>query len=205
MSDQVRIVDSAGRAGTYSASVHGERALGFWFYMMSDAIIFAILFANYAVLLRGTAGGPTLQEVVSFDRTAWQTTLLLTSSLAFGFASIAALSDRKNAALGWLAIVLLLGCGFLTLEFLEFKELIERGAGPRRSGFLSGMFALLGTHGLHVAFGVVGISIMMIQISVKGLTESVLSRLYRLGLFWHFLDIIWIGIFSFVYLPGVMR
>ncbi|ALN93765.1 cytochrome c oxidase subunit III family protein [Lysobacter gummosus] len=108
-------------------------------------------------------------------------------------------------AIGWLLVTLALGGAFLVLEVLEFRELIEQGAGPTRSGFLSAFFALLGAHGLHVAFGMIGIVLMIVQLSKRGLKESVFSRLYRLGLFWHFLDIVWIGIFSFVYLPGVLK
>lgn len=200
----IKIMASSGAVSSLKPSIHGERALGFWLYIMSDALIFAILFANYGVLLRGQAEGPGPSQIFELDRAGIETFLLLLSSLAFGLATIAALSERKNATLGWLGIVFILGSTFLFLEYLEFADLVAKEAGPTRSGFLSGFFALVGTHGLHVSFGLFGIAGLFIQISAKGLTEPVLSRLYRLGLFWHFLDIIWVGIFSFVYLPGLI-
>ncbi len=205
MSDELSIRTTRGETIALRPSAHGERALGFWFYLMNDSVLFAILFVNFAVLLNGTAGGPGIAQIVSLPRAAVETALLLLSSLSFGLATIAALSEKKNAAIGWLAATFVLGGAFLVLEVLEFAELIGQGAGPTRSGFLSAFFALLGAHGLHVAFGMVGIALMIVQTAHKGLTEPVLSRLYRLGLFWHFLDIVWIGIFSFVYLPGVLK
>ncbi|UNP29200.1 cytochrome c oxidase subunit 3 [Lysobacter gummosus] len=205
MSDTLFIKPSRGKLLEVKTSAHGERALGFWFYLMNDSVLFGILFVNFAVLLNGTAGGPTIADIVSLSRAGIETALLLTSSLAFGLGTISALSSKKNMAIGWLLVTLALGGAFLVLEVLEFRELIEQGAGPTRSGFLSAFFALLGAHGLHVAFGMIGIVLMIVQLSKRGLKESVFSRLYRLGLFWHFLDIVWIGIFSFVYLPGVLK
>lgn len=181
-----------------------ERALGFWFYLISDMILFAVLFANYAVLLLGTAGGPTPADMFSMSRLTAETAMLLCSSLAFGLTSYAALSGKKGAALAWLAVTIALGVGFLSLELGEFAELASKGAVPQRSGFLSGFYALVGAHGLHVAFGLVMLIVLFFQIQTKGMTHPVLSRLYRIGLFWHFLDLVWIGIFSFVYLPGLM-
>lgn len=202
---EIKIRTLSGAVSTLKPSVHGERALGFWLYIMSDALIFAILFANYGVLLHGQADGPGPDEIFQLKRTVIETALLLLSSLAFGLATIAALSDSRKAALYWLGTVFALGAIFVFFEYLEFAELVAQGAGPTRSGFLSGFFALVGTHGLHVLFGLVGVGLMIVQIAIKGLSEPVLSRLYRLGLFWHFLDIIWIGIFSFVYLPGIFK
>lgn len=189
----------------HSHAMHAERSLGFWFYLMSDAVVFAILFANYIVLLPGIADGPKPQDVFELGRASAETGLLLLSSLTFGLLSISALAGRRSAALFWLCVTFLLGAGFLVLEFQEFSELIAKGAGPQRSGFLSGFFALVGTHGFHVTTGLVMLAMMGIQISTKGLTEPVLSRLYRVGLFWHFLDIIWVGVFSVVYLPGALK
>ncbi len=185
--------------------IHRERAFGFWLYLMSDAVIFALLFANYGVLLRGVADGPVPHEVFELSRAAQETALLLISSLTFGMASIAALSGDRGKASLFLFVTFCLGGGFLALEMLEFSALINNGASPQVSGFLSGFFALVGTHGLHVGVGMIMLVVMMIQLQTKGLSEPVLSRLYRVGLFWHFLDVIWIGIFSFVYLPGVMQ
>ncbi len=190
--------------GRNTANVHRERALGFWFYLISDMILFAVLFANYAVLLPGTAGGPTPADIFTMWRVVAETALLLCSSLAFGLASHSALSARKAGALFWLAVTILLGIGFLMLEGGEFSDLAAQGAVPQRSGFLSGFFALVGAHGLHVLFGLIMLVVLFVQIQAKGLTHPVLSRLYRIGLFWHFLDLVWVGIFSFVYLPGLL-
>ncbi len=181
-----------------------ERILGFWFYLISDALLFAVLFANYAVLLVGTAGGPGPSDLFTMWRVIVETALLLTSSLTFGLMNYAALSQKKTQALAWLAVTIALGIVFLMLEFGEFAAMAAEGATPQRSGFLSGFFALVGAHGLHVAFGLVMLITIFVQIQTKGLTRPVLSRLYRIGLFWHFLDLIWVGIFSFVYLPGLL-
>ncbi|MCP4329771.1 MAG: cytochrome o ubiquinol oxidase subunit III [Alphaproteobacteria bacterium] len=181
-----------------------QRAFGFWLYLMSDAIIFALLFMTFVVMSHGTADGPTAKELFSLPRTFAETMLLLVSSLTFGFASLAAGDRHKAGVLGWLAVTFVLGLGFVALEIGEFAGMVAIGAGPDRSGFLSAFFTLVGTHGLHVSFGLIFIVIMAAQIAVRGLTVPATSRLFRLGLFWHFLDIVWIGIFSVVYLPGVM-
>ena len=190
--------------GFHAPQPQSERALGFWFYLISDAILFAVLFANYAVLLLGTAGGPTPADLFTMWRVIAETALLLTSSLTFGLMSYAALSQQKTKATFWLIVTILLGAAFLVLELGEFSEMAAKGAVPQRSGFLSGFFALVGAHGLHVTFGLLMLITLFVQIRTKGLTHPVLSRLYRIGLFWHFLDLIWIGIFSFVYLPGLL-
>ena len=181
-----------------------ERAFGFWLYLMSDAMIFALLFATYVVMISGTAGGPTGRELFSLPRAFAETMLLLVSSTTFGFASLASRAKQRGAAVAWLLVTLVLGLGFVSLEIQEFTGMIAAGAGPDRSGFLSAFFVLVGTHGLHVSFGMLCIVVMIGQIVIKGLTEPVSSRLFRVGLFWHFLDIVWIGIFSVVYLPGVL-
>lgn len=181
-----------------------SREFGFWVYLMTDAIIFALLFATYVVLSKNFASGPSSQEVFDLSHTAIETALLLVSSLTFGFAFIAQRAGQQARVVQWLIVTLLLGLGFLAMEYLEFADMIAKGAGPEVSGFLSAFFTLVGTHGLHVAFGCLGILVMIAQIQVKGLTQPVRSRVFRLGLFWHFLDIVWIGIFSVVYLPGVM-
>ena len=181
-----------------------EKALGFWTYLMSDAVIFSLLFATYAVMLTRTAGGPTPQQVFDLPNTALETALLLISSITFGFASLSAEAGNRTRTLSWLGVTFVLGIGFITLEFAEFSRMIAEGAGPDRSGFLSSFFTLVGTHGLHVSSGLIWIAVMAFQISRKGLGVAVGSRMHRLGLFWHFLDIVWIGIFSFVYLPGAM-
>jgi len=184
--------------------VYEEKALGFWLYLMSDAIIFALLFATYVVMAPNHAGGPTGKTLFSLNRAFAETMLLLCSSITFGFASVSVRSGGRPLALGWFAVTFVLGGGFLAMEISEFTGMYMQGAGPQRSGFLSAFFTLVGTHGLHVTMGLVWIVILSLQVLVKGLTEPVRSRLFRLGLFWHFLDIVWIGIFSIVYLPGIL-
>lgn len=181
-----------------------QRAMGFWLYLMGDAVIFALLFMTYGIMVGNTAGGPTGKALFSLNNAAIETALLLISSTTFGMASIAARQGERSAVLGWLAVTFLLGAGFVFLEIREFTGMIAAGAGPQRSGFLSAFFTLVGTHGLHVTVGLIWIVIMSGQIFLKGLTFPVASRLFRLGLFWHFLDIAWVGIFSAVYLPGLL-
>lgn len=188
----------------HGEDIYEERAFGFWIYLMTDAIIFALLFATYIVMLPGTAGGPGPKTLFSLPHAAGETALLLVSSMTFGFATLAMLAGKRGAVLGWLAVTFVLGLGFVVMEISEFTGMIAQGAGPDRSGFLSSFFALVGTHGLHVSMGMVWIVVLAAQVMTKGLTAPVNSRLFRLGLFWHFLDIVWVGIFSIVYLPGVM-
>jgi cytochrome o ubiquinol oxidase subunit 3 len=186
------------------SEVYEQRAFGFWLYLMSDAIIFSLLFATYVVMAQNYAGGPTGKTLFNLKNAFGETMLLLFSSITFGFASLAMTSGQAARVLGWLVVTFVLGLGFVGLEIREFYGLVQVGAGPDRSGFLSAFFTLVGTHGLHVSFGLIWIVIMASQVMVKGLTPPVASRLFRLGLFWHFLDIIWVGIFSVVYLPGVL-
>lgn len=181
-----------------------ERAFGFWLYLMSDAIVFALLFATYVVMLGNTAGGPSAADLFSLYRAAGETALLLASSATFGFAAVALAAGNRNGVLAWLGVTAALGAGFLALEYGELGGMIAQGAGPDRSGFLSSFFTLIGTHGLHVSAGMLWLFVMIGQILTKGLTRPVASRLMRLGLFWHFLDIVWVAIFSVVYLPGAL-
>jgi cytochrome o ubiquinol oxidase subunit 3 len=187
------------------SNVDEERAFGFWLYLMSDAILFALLFSTYAVMVGGTAGGPAGTTLFDLPNALAETMLLLVSSVTFGYASMAMNGQRKAALLGWLLVTFILGLAFVGLELSEFHGMIAAGAGPERSGFLSAFFALVGAHGLHVSFGLVWILVMAAQVTVKGLSVPVRSRLMRLGLFWHFLDIVWVGIFSVVYLPAFLR
>ncbi|MFC0179701.1 cytochrome o ubiquinol oxidase subunit III [Thorsellia kenyensis] len=181
----------------------GTKVLGFWVYLMSDCLIFAALFATYAVLVVGTAGGPTPSEIFeNLNLVIAETAFLLISSITFGFAMLAMKVNNKSGILIWLFITFLLGSGFLAIELYEFHHLISIGAGPDRSGFLSGFFALVGTHGIHVTAGLIWIIVMLIQVSRRGVTETNCTRLMCLSLFWHFLDVIWIGVFTFVYLMG---
>ncbi|HEY2623134.1 MAG TPA: cytochrome o ubiquinol oxidase subunit III [Dyella sp.] len=178
--------------------------LGFWVYLMSDCLIFACLFAAYGVLGREFAGGPTAAEVLELPTVAINTALLLLSSITYGFAVLEMQRDRQRAMMTWLAITGLLGAGFITLELREFAHLISIGAGPQRSAFLSSFFTLVGTHGLHVSSGILWLIVLMVQVGRKGLSSANKRRLMCLSMFWHFLDLVWVGVFSFVYLMGVL-
>lgn len=178
--------------------------LGFWIYLMSDCLLFASLFATYGVLGRNYAGGPTGAELFDLRLVAFNTALLLLSSITYGFAMLAMQRKALSSTLVWLAITGLLGAGFIGLELYEFAHLLHQGAGPQRSGFLTAFFALVGTHGLHVAFGIIWLIVLMFQLKQYGLTEANNRRLMCLSMFWHFLDVVWIGVFTFVYLMGVL-
>ncbi|MBI5271718.1 MAG: cytochrome o ubiquinol oxidase subunit III [Burkholderiales bacterium] len=178
--------------------------LGFWLYLMSDLLIFAVLFAVFAVLGRNYAAGPSGADLFDLELVAVNTALLLLSSITYGFAMIAMLRGRKSGVLGWLAVTGLLGLGFLGIEIYEFAHLIHEGATPQRSAFLSSFFTLVGTHGLHVAFGCIWLVTLMVQVSRHGLIHANKRRLVCLSMFWHFLDVVWIAVFTFVYLMGVL-
>ena len=180
------------------------QALGFWLYLMSDLIIFATLFATFAVLGRNYAGGPTGKELFDLPYVLGETLLLLFSSITYGLVMLAVHNGMKRWVLIGLAVTFLLGLGFVFMEINEFHGLIAEGHGPDVSAFLSSYFTLVGTHGTHVTFGLIWMAVMICQVVVKGLTSPVQSRLMRLSMFWHFLDIVWIGIFSIVYLMGVV-
>ena len=183
----------------------GGTALGFWIYLMSDCLIFAVLFATYAVLGTAYAGGPTPREIFELPLVALNTSMLLLSSITYGFAMLAMERGAQRETQGWLAVTGLFGLAFLSIELYEFANLIHEGATPQRSAFLSAFFTLVGTHGLHVTFGIIWLVTLMVQVSGKGLIDANLRRLQCLSLFWHFLDVIWIGVFTFVYLLGVLR
>lgn len=178
--------------------------LGFWLYLMSDSLIFAVLFIVYAVQGRSYAAGPSGADLFDLPLVAVNTALLLLSSITYGFAMISMQHRRKAGVLKWLAITGLFGLGFLGIELYEFQHLIHEGAGPQRSAFLSSFFALVGTHGLHVSFGTIWLVTLMVQVSKHGLIPENRRRLICLSMFWHFLDVIWIGVFTFVYLMGVL-
>jgi len=180
------------------------QTLGFWLYLMSDLIIFATLFATFAVLGRNYAGGPTGKELFELPYVLGETMLLLFSSVTYGLVMLAVYNGKKKWVLIGLAVTFLLGLGFVSMEINEFHGLIAAGHGPDVSAFLSSYFTLVGAHGTHVTFGLIWMAVMIGQVAVKGLISPVQSRLMRLSMFWHFLDIIWIGIFSIVYLMGVM-
>jgi len=179
--------------------------LGFWLYLMSDCLLFAVLFATYAVLGRSYAAGPSGADLFDLPLVAVNTGLLLLSSITYGFAMIAMLAGKKGQLLAWLALTGLLGLGFLSIELFEFAHLVHEGAGPQRSAFLSSFFTLVGTHGLHVTFGTIWLVTLMVQVGKRGLTRENKRRLVCLSMFWHFLDVVWIGVFTFVYLMGTLQ
>jgi cytochrome o ubiquinol oxidase subunit III len=179
--------------------------LGFWIYLMSDSLIFAILFATYGVLGGNYAAGPTPADVFELPLVALNTTMLLLSSITYGMAVLAMQTRNVRATQLWLLVTALFGAGFVGIELHEFANMIHEGATPQRSAFLSSFFALVGTHGLHVTTGLLWISVMLVQLGRHGLIEANRRRLLCLSMFWHFLDVIWIGVFTFVYLLGVLR
>ena len=179
--------------------------LGFWLYLMSDCLVFACLFAMYGVLGRSYAAGPSGADLFDLPLVALNTSLLLLSSITYGFAMLEMLKKRTGGVLAWLAITGLLGAGFIGIELYEFAHMIHEGAGPQRSAFLSSFFTLVGTHGLHVTFGIVWLITLMIQVGRHGLIAENRRRLMCLSMFWHFLDVVWIGVFTFVYLMGSLR
>ncbi|GAB2803238.1 cytochrome o ubiquinol oxidase subunit III [Halomonas shantousis] len=180
------------------------KVFGFWIYLMSDLIIFGTLFATYAVMLNGTAGGPGPEDIFELPFVLVETFLLLFSSFTYGLAVLAMNDNHISRVKAWLVLTFVLGAGFVGMEVYEFHHLIEEGFGPDRSGFLSGFFTLVGTHGLHVTFGLIWMLVMLIQLQTKGLNHITRPRIMCLSLFWHFLDIVWICVFTFVYLMGAM-
>lgn len=179
--------------------------LGFWIYLMSDCLIFAILFACYAVLGGSYAAGPSPKDLFDLKLIALNTAMLLFSSITYGFAVLQMQHGKVKGVQLWLAITGLFGLAFLGIELYEFHHLIEIGAGPQRSAFLSSFFTLVGTHGLHVTFGIIWLVTLMVQLSKHGLIAANKRRVMCLSMFWHFLDVVWIGVFTFVYLMGVLR
>ena len=178
--------------------------LGFWIYLMSDCLMFAVLFATYAVLGRNYAAGPSPADLFDLKLVAINTAMLLFSSITYGFAMLRMEKGDKSGTLMWLGITGLFGLAFLGIELYEFYHLIHEGATPQRSAFLSAFFTLVGTHGLHVTFGCIWLVTLMVQVAKFGLIEENRRRLMCLSMFWHFLDVIWIGVFSLVYLVGVL-
>jgi cytochrome o ubiquinol oxidase subunit 3 len=178
--------------------------LGFWLYLMSDCLIFACLFAVYGVVGRSYAAGPSGADLFDLPLVALNTSMLLISSITFGFAMLEMQRKRMNATLLWLGITGLLGAAFIGLELYEFHHLVHIGATPQRSAFLSAFFALVATHGLHVTFGIVWLIVLMVQLKKHGFIPENRRRMMCLSMFWHFLDVVWIGVFTFVYLMGVL-
>jgi cytochrome o ubiquinol oxidase subunit 3 len=194
--------EDRGASASGPASKRIVTAYGFWIFLLSDIVMFSCLFATYAVLVGQTAGGPRGTDLFNLRNVAIETGCLLASSFTCGLASIAA--DVRNRI--WfqlaMAVTCVLGLAFLTIEFQEFASLIARGAGPTRSAFLSAFFTLVGCHGLHVSAGILWLLTMMAQVLAKGFRADILRRILCFALFWHALDIIWVAVFTVVYLLG---
>jgi cytochrome o ubiquinol oxidase subunit 3 len=181
-----------------------KKTLGFWIYLMTDCVLFATLFATFAVLRNATAGGPGGPDLFDMPFVLIETMILLTSSFTIGMALLGSARGYKKQTLVWLFVTFVLGIVFLAMELSEFSVLIADGDGPQRSAFLSAYFTLVGTHGLHIAIGLLWMAVVIVRLWRHNFKKTDLNRLVLLGLFWHFLDIIWIFIFSFVYLIGGM-
>ncbi len=178
--------------------------LGFWIYLMTDCVLFASLFATFAVLRNNTYGGPSSNELFNLQFVLSETLLLLTSSFTAGLGVLATRAGSKNQTLLWFTVTFVLGASFLGLELSEFSKLINEGSGPDRSAFLSAFFTLVGTHGLHISAGLLWMIVLMQKVLRNGLSAISTKRLMLLSLFWHFLDVVWIFIFTIVYLMGII-
>jgi cytochrome o ubiquinol oxidase subunit III len=180
------------------------QTFGLWIYLMSDLVLFSTIFATFAVVGHNYADGPTGKDLFHLPYLFGETMFLLFSSTTYGVAVLAMHNGKKGPVLKWITITFLLGLGFISMEIHEFHGMILDGNGPQRSGFLSAFFTLVATHGAHVTFGLIWMAVMIGQVVAKGLTTPVRSRLMRLSMFWHFLDIVWICVFTMVYLMGVI-
>lgn len=192
-----------GQHHDHSHDASSRVIFGFWLFLMTDFIVFACLFATYDVLHNNTFGGPGIKQIASLSYVLVQTLFLLTSSLTYGFAHIAQRKGR-GSVMFWLTVTFLLGLAFVGFEFHEFANLIATGNSWQRSAFLSAFFTLVGIHGIHIVVGMLWIVILMIQMTKQNLSPTMRTRLTCLGMFWNFLDIVWIFIFTIVYLMGAM-
>lgn len=192
------------RATHHHVNREDEINFGFWVFLMSDAIIFGLVFATYESMTRATAGGPGPKQLYDLGSVAIQTAALLMSSFTYGFASLALrFNTGRRAVIGWLVVTLLFGLIFLGFEVHDFLTMFAKGGGPDRSGFTSAFFSLVPLHGLHVTSGCIWMVVLIVQMLRFGIDDDVRLGVQRLALFWHFLDIVWIVIFSLVYLGGL--
>jgi cytochrome o ubiquinol oxidase subunit 3 len=207
--DTAVMADKAGHNGAPDASMAGPApkrivvAYGFWIFLLSDVVMFSALFASYAVLVRATAGGPAGDALFNQVSVAIETACLLASSYTCGLMSLAVNARRRVLVYLFAVVTFVLGATFLNLEIREFAAMIARGATPQSSAFLSAFFTLVGCHGLHVTAGLVWLAVMMAQVAIKGFRPNVERRLLCFALFWHTLDIVWVWLFTVVYLMGV--
>ena len=184
--------------------ISDPKVFGFWVYLMTDLVIFAVLFACFIVLHGNTYNGPTPKDLFHLPSALVETLILLTSSFTCSLAMFAVHHNLKKWALTWFAVTFCLGAAFLFIEIAEFADFIERGANWQRSAFLSSFFSLVGTHGLHIFVGLLWMAVMMFRIALRPLNHHSLTRIFRMALFWHFLDFVWIFIFTVVYGIGVL-
>lgn len=184
--------------------VSDTKVFGFWVYLMTDLVIFAALFSCYIVLRENTFGGPTAKELFHLPSVFAETLILLTSSFTCSLGMFSIHRHLKKWAITWFMLTFFLGASFLSIEILEFIDFFNRGASWQRSAFLSSFFTLVGTHGLHIFFGLVWMIVMMFRIALRPLVEHSISRIFRMALFWHFLDFVWIFIFTVVYGMGIL-
>lgn len=184
--------------------INDTKVFGFWVYLMTDLVIFAALFACFIVLHQNTANGPSAKELFHLPFVLAETLILLTSSFSCAVGMLEVHRQRKSWAIVWFFVTFLLGVSFLYLEVTEFIDFVEKGASWQRSAFLSSFFTLVGTHGLHIAVGLLWIIVMMFRIALRPLGEHSISRIFRMALFWHFLDFVWIFIFTVVYGMGYL-
>ena len=184
--------------------IFSNTIFGFWIYLMTDAILFMTLFATYAVLHNSTYGGPTSRQIFDLKFALAETIILLLSSFTCGLAMMAASKKDKTKMLAWFGVTFLLGIAFLTMEVADFRDLIRAGNGWQRSGFLSAYFTLVGTHGLHIAAGLFFLLVFMTQFAAQGFAPTILRRLTCFSMFWYFSYVVWIFMFTLVYLFGVL-
>lgn len=184
--------------------VFSKNVLGFWMYLMTDCLVFATLFSTYAVLHNNTFGGPSSHDLFDLNYAFIETMLLLFSSVTCGLCLLSAQRSNRTGVLLWIIPTFLLGASFIGMELNEFHDFVRQGHSWEKSAFLSSFFTLVGTHGLHVTVGCFWMLVMMFQVGFMGITMDTFRRLVIFGLFWHFLDLVWIFIFTFVYLMGVI-
>jgi len=201
--DTVQSAGLPGEAHEHHPDLEGMRTFGFWIYLMTDVILFGTFFATYIVLQGNTNGGPGPADLFRIGDVIVSTFILLTSSYTCGLALLAMNKGNKRALLGWLGVTAVLGIAFLGLEIGEFAHMVSEGATMGTSAFLSAFYTLVGTHGIHVTIGIVWMAGVMLQISRRGITPVTKRKVNIISLFWHFLDVVWIFVFTVVYLMGV--
>jgi cytochrome o ubiquinol oxidase subunit 3 len=197
-------VEGAGHGKTGPANKRIIVGYGFWIFLLSDIVMFSCFFATYAVLQGATAGGPGIRQIIELPRVEWETACLLASSFTCGLSFAATNAKNKLWTQIFLVVTGCLGLAFVLLEAQEFATLAMQGVTPQRSGFLTGFFSLVGLHGLHVSVGLLWLGTMLAQVQVKGFRREIIHRLICFNLFWHALDIVWVGIFTIVYLLGAI-